>query len=129
YWDHVQMKFDNSISENNRVSLGVLSNDSRFSYGSGLTPEQLRSAGASGFGQILLPQHEAPLKTYAAEIEGRGERPPVRSLVGIDSTPFVEILRAFTVGLIALTRSEEHTSQLQSRENLVCRLLLEKKNT
>src|SRR5690606_41647519 len=28
---------------------------------------------------------------------------------------------------IALDRSEEHTSELQSRENLVCRLLLEKK--
>src|SRR5690606_40078205 len=27
----------------------------------------------------------------------------------------------------ALRRSEEHTSELQSRENLVCRLLLEKK--
>src|SRR5690606_40896021 len=27
-----------------------------------------------------------------------------------------------------LIRSEEHTSELQSRENLVCRLLLEKKN-
>src|SRR5690606_41259836 len=28
-----------------------------------------------------------------------------------------------------VARSEEHTSELQSRENLVCRLLLEKKNT
>src|SRR2546430_4315438 len=27
-----------------------------------------------------------------------------------------------------LTRSEEHTSELQSQSNLVCRLLLEKKN-
>src|SRR5690606_42017328 len=27
-----------------------------------------------------------------------------------------------------VNRSEEHTSELQSRENLVCRLLLEKKN-
>src|SRR5690606_41881459 len=27
----------------------------------------------------------------------------------------------------AIERSEEHTSELQSRENLVCRLLLEKK--
>src|SRR5690606_39769562 len=27
-----------------------------------------------------------------------------------------------------LSRSEEHTSELQSRENLVCRLLLEKEN-
>src|SRR5690625_6915138 len=30
-------------------------------------------------------------------------------------------------GLVA-TRSEEHTSELQSRGHLVCRLLLEKKN-
>src|SRR5690606_40541863 len=29
----------------------------------------------------------------------------------------------------SLRRSEEHTSELQSRENLVCRLLLEKKKT
>src|SRR5215475_15338661 len=29
--------------------------------------------------------------------------------------------------LVGLRRSEEHTSELQSRENLVCRLLLEKK--
>src|SRR5690606_41397106 len=30
-------------------------------------------------------------------------------------------------GRLLETRSEEHTSELQSRENLVCRLLLEKK--
>src|SRR5436309_1819806 len=30
---------------------------------------------------------------------------------------------------VAGSRSEEHTSELQSRENLVCRLLLEKKMT
>src|SRR5690606_40364910 len=29
--------------------------------------------------------------------------------------------------VIGFSRSEEHTSELQSRENLVCRLLLEKK--
>src|SRR2546430_13602806 len=29
---------------------------------------------------------------------------------------------------VAVSRSEEHTSELQSQSNLVCRLLLEKKN-
>src|SRR3712207_7785095 len=39
---------------------------------------------------------------------------------------FVEIVRY----LVELhERSEEHTSELQSRQYLVCRLLLEKKNT
>src|SRR5690606_40216978 len=32
------------------------------------------------------------------------------------------------IEVIQCNRSEEHTSELQSRENLVCRLLLEKKN-
>src|SRR5690606_40099917 len=36
-------------------------------------------------------------------------------------------VRAFNVAPHAVQRSEEHTSELQSRENLVCRLLLEKK--
>src|SRR5690606_41052537 len=41
--------------------------------------------------------------------------PLLREFAGLDAT--VE----------AIPRSEEHTSELQSRENLVCRLLLEKK--
>src|SRR5690554_7251504 len=34
---------------------------------------------------------------------------------------------ASAVGTMAVARSEEHTSELQSRPHLVCRLLLEKK--
>src|SRR3712207_9543102 len=36
-------------------------------------------------------------------------------------------LQTSTVGLEGADRSEEHTSELQSRQYLVCRLLLEKK--
>src|SRR5438445_3685759 len=36
---------------------------------------------------------------------------------------------AWNAELDRLERSEEHTSELQSRQYLVCRLLLEKKNT
>src|SRR5437660_2896539 len=42
-----------------------------------------------------------------------------------DSLPNV---RAVIDGEICSVRSEEHTSELQSRGHLVCRLLLEKKN-
>src|SRR5690606_22862536 len=49
--------------------------------------------------------------------------------------PWSAVLRVRTIGgqfdrssiLSLVDRSEEHTSELQSRENLVCRLLLEKK--
>src|SRR3712207_7853407 len=39
------------------------------------------------------------------------------------------LLAVTTSGLVWKTRSEEHTSELQSRQYLVCRLLLEKKIT
>src|SRR5438477_1468711 len=39
----------------------------------------------------------------------------------------LRICRLLIDGHIALLRSEEHTSELQSHVNLVCRLLLEKK--
>src|SRR5690606_42125158 len=52
-------------------------------------------------------------------------------LVGIAGTAGVNVLRGSTEAYVDGTslntsRSEEHTSELQSRENLVCRLLLEK---
>src|SRR3712207_8235299 len=46
--------------------------------------------------------------------------------------PGTEMLGEASVGLggtSAIQRSEEHTSELQSRQYLVCRLLLEKKNS
>src|SRR5690606_41820481 len=68
---------------------------------------------------------------------------PGSSYVGIDLDPWearravdseglgaiCEFYEGDSVGTMTeLKRSEEHTSELQSRENLVCRLLLEKKN-
>src|SRR2546426_7673833 len=40
-----------------------------------------------------------------------------------------EATRLACLGAVYAARSEEHTSELQSPCNLVCRLLLEKKNT
>src|SRR3712207_8015712 len=54
-------------------------------------------------------------------------RPPVRGrlLLGLD---LLGLGRGAACGRVpALGRSEEHTSELQSRQYLVCRLLLEKK--
>src|SRR5436309_13449748 len=48
---------------------------------------------------------------------------PIRTFARSWATPGTRPLPPAT----AQSRSEEHTSELQSRENLVCRLLLEKK--
>src|SRR3712207_9419544 len=41
--------------------------------------------------------------------------------------PYLKALQPFARRTVIQTRSEEHTSELQSRQYLVCRLLLEKK--
>src|SRR5690606_40397218 len=57
-----------------------------------------------------------------ALLDSIGDR-KIDKVVGVDSRGFI-----FAPMLAEkLGRSEEHTSELQSRENLVCRLLLEKK--
>src|SRR2546429_6724909 len=54
----------------------------------------------------------------------------ILDLVVRNSAPLPSILQIFFFTVpVALTRSEEHTSELQSRLHLVCRLLLEKKKT
>src|SRR5690606_40685625 len=59
---------------------------------------------------------------------GRGERRRGRlgSSAGLVDDPH-GLARAPVLGRGGRARSEEHTSELQSRENLVCRLLLEEK--
>src|SRR3712207_9260413 len=50
-------------------------------------------------------------------------------LKGVDKNKKVKVMILFGApGHFMLSRSEEHTSELQSRQYLVCRLLLEKKN-
>src|SRR3712207_7974582 len=65
------------------------------------------------------------LEHLAAERHGQAVEPDDarRSLVGGKAGAQVEVER-----LQVDARSEEHTSELQSRQYLVCRLLLEKKN-
>src|SRR5690242_21384610 len=75
-----------------------------------------------------------PYTTLFRSEGGREERRRLRHARGalgaavqrIVESPIAELVATNT---IPLTRSEEHTSELQSHVNLVCRLLLEKKKT
>src|SRR5690606_39338373 len=73
------------------------------------------------WGKIRSPNRMQPL-VHLEEILSLDEE----ELAG-DLEPDV-VTEAVHLYLPDYRRSEEHTSELQSRENLVCRLLLEKKN-
>src|SRR5690606_41463434 len=73
----------------------------------------------SPFGSRVKVTHAKTGKSVVVRINDRG--PFVRGRV-------IDLSKAAFKAIGDLDRSEEHTSELQSRENLVCRLLLEKKN-
>src|SRR5690606_41532321 len=76
---------------------------------------------------ILLNETEVNLLTSTAQLPGvkaHLKRKPESGV--IVAHPNYGGTRSSSAGG---ARSEEHTSELQSRENLVCRLLLEKKKT
>src|SRR5690606_41282974 len=79
----------------------------------GMTAEALRVLAAAfrPLGPRLLPEEQWEQGLIFA------------GLVGMLDPPRPEVAAA--VQAARLGRSEEHTSELQSRENLVCRLLLE----
>src|SRR5260370_7038038 len=67
---------------------------------------------------------------YTTLFRSRGIEPLPPSLSQGVRSPFVlHSPRPFHPALGSSIRSEEHTSELQSHLNLVCRLLLEKKKT
>src|SRR5690606_39479667 len=64
---------------------------------------------------VLIP--EGPPPVFAA----------IAALLVVQPSLNQSLLKGVERSIGVLVRSEEHTSELQSRENLVCRLLLEKK--
>src|SRR5690606_41526989 len=72
--------------------------------------------------KILFSLHRNILDLHSFPTRRSSDLPPVPTLLYDGAGP-----GPLTLTTIGPYRSEEHTSELQSRENIVCRLLLEKK--
>src|SRR5438477_8529863 len=71
-------------------------------------------------GQLIVPKPEG------GRVGTNGRTAPDRVVPDISPEHTLFDIRSGVVSIVR--RSEEHTSELQSHVNLVCRLLLEKKN-
>src|SRR6266511_4800668 len=104
-------------------------------------PSQIRLVADAGFAALhggyaarVAPVLDTAFRSAMAEVAERGGRDLVQSFGGEPAGMLITFRTALAQPgrrvsrAQADTRSEEHTSELQSRENLVCRLLLEKKN-
>src|SRR5690554_5169611 len=92
------------------------------------------------FHQFIVDKHQAPAIKYHQTLGVSSSPIPVDAnliwvdeyyqiLTFIENSNLIEIHPDLSeIAQLLFTRSEEHTSELQSRPHLVCRLLLEKKN-
>src|SRR5439155_7594082 len=91
----------------------------KLSY-TGCNPRGLLMARDKSLSKKLLAYHRIPVPEFEVFRIGRPIRRPKR-------LTFPLIVKSLTQEASIGIRSEEHTSELQSRGHLVCRLLLEKK--
>src|SRR2546430_1842264 len=84
---------------------------------------QRRSFALEGV-DLRRPRHTGELELLEGDDLAIGRMRAVHASVG---TLRKHALHAVPAGIAGHTRSEEHTSELQSQSNLVCRLLLENK--
>src|SRR2546422_1262862 len=73
-------------------------------------------------GTLSYSEVQALANRFGNLLAAAGVEPEQRVLIALPDGP------EFVGALFGTLRSEEHTSELQSRLHLVCRLLLEKKN-
>src|SRR5690606_11257470 len=108
-----------------RATMGEKAKDSKFKTNWKAVKKRNKLRGAYHYfrpNENSIKQANNFIKTVDLE---PGDLPPV---LDIEEMPRNQSMDSLKTGLKRwLVQSEEHTSELQSRENLVCRLLLEKK--
>src|SRR5690606_5628442 len=110
YFDDLLVK----TSTTSTVKQWILDNEEVIKWADRLIG-QTRNLGTHAGGILITP---GPVYDYIPVTRGTGE--VVTAFKEADGS-------SKDLSELGLLRSEEHTSELQSRENLVCRLLLEKK--
>src|SRR5438093_5448395 len=76
---------------------------------------------------LLIPTAALAKEPSEASIKGPGFSKTLKMKQDFESSPLGRL--TMETGFFPAAESEEHTSELQSLTNLVCRLLLEKKKT
>ncbi|HEX4511479.1 MAG TPA: heavy metal sensor histidine kinase [Burkholderiaceae bacterium] len=101
-WPKISAKMETLSPADGSIRFWVLSDDPRFTYGKGLDQIEGISQDVDGHGALVLPPDERTYRILAQRIPPFQDRPAVRVIVGIDTTPFGLTLRKFLLALALL---------------------------
>jgi len=102
-WVRVQAKMDTLTPVDRSVRFWVLSDDPRFRYGSDLADVEHLERAADGSGSVVLSGQKERLRIRSTLVPALDDRPPVRLVVGVDSSRYARTLRSLLGALAALS--------------------------
>src|SRR3712207_7064695 len=118
------------------VTIGAVAEALLLAQRGGADPAKVREALRGGFaesrildlhGQRMVERDFVTKGRSVTHLKDLDNALDAAQRIDLDALPYTALTANLFRGLIENARSEEHTSELQSRQYLVCRLLLEKK--
>ncbi len=103
HWARLKVKMDTLTPADGSVRFWVLSDNPNFLYGTGLDEMERVNQGEAGRGMLTLPLSGRTYRTLSQRLAPFADRPAVRLIVGVDTTPFEHTMRAFLVAFTLLT--------------------------
>ena len=102
-WQRVTAKLDALSPADGTTQFWIDSPDPRYRYGKPTEDVSKVLAGPAGIGEIAMPELRHPMRTEAGDIPANDERPALRFMVGVDSTPYFKTKEAFRIALLILS--------------------------
>jgi two-component system heavy metal sensor histidine kinase CusS len=101
-WDRAKTKMDTLTPADGSLRFWILSPDPRFEYGKGLPAFEDMARTPDGFGRLILPSRDYPMRTLTRTVPAVQDRPEVKLIIGIDTAPYFHTLHTFLSALAGL---------------------------
>ena len=102
HWGRIKSKLRLLSEEDKRLRFWVVSDNPVYEFGEPTAEIRRFASGPPGMRSLQIAGHQFPFKVLVSQFEAKGERPPLRFLIAIDTETFWHTQHALMIALISL---------------------------
>lgn len=102
HWNRIKTKLRLLSEEDKRIRFWVVSDNPMYEFGDADAEIRDFAQGPSGTRTLQLAGHEYPFKVLVSQFAAKGQRPPLRFLIAIDTETFRQTQHSLAIALISL---------------------------
>ena len=102
HWTRIKGKLRLLSEEDKRLRFWVVSDDPVYEFGDPDPAIRAFAAGPAGLRELQLAGHHYPFKVLVTQFPAKGERPPLRFLIAVDTETFRQTQHSLMIALICL---------------------------